>query len=95
MPYLTVRRAADWRSAVTGVPGIGGLRLSADESPLSELLNLAWAGHEIVSDHTRAALAWLAAGGKGSSMEQLLRAEQQAAQDKGKSKKGAAATQGG
>lgn len=34
------------------VPGIRGISLEAEVSPIHELLNLAWGGHEIVSDYT-------------------------------------------
>ena len=54
--------ASNWRALVQ--PVAGGLSLEADVSPLAELLNVAWARHEIVSDHTAASLAWLEAGGK-------------------------------
>lgn len=57
-----------------GVSAMGGLQ--ADKSPLSELLNVAWAGHEIVSDYTRPALRWLEAGGR-ADMEQLIREEEE------------------
>jgi hypothetical protein len=59
-----------------GVPGIERVRLVADESPVTELFNLAFASHEIVSDYTRVTLAWLALGGK-RNLEKLLKAEQQ------------------
>lgn len=33
------------------VPGLRGVSLESETSPIHELLNLAWAGHEIVSDY--------------------------------------------
>jgi hypothetical protein len=33
------------------VPGIRGMNLDAETSPIHEVLNVAWAGHEIVSDY--------------------------------------------
>lgn len=36
---------------------------STPPSPAGQLFNLAYARHEIVSDHTDACLAWLEAGG--------------------------------
>jgi hypothetical protein len=42
------------------------MSLEADVSHLAELLNVAFARHELVSDHTDAALAWLEARGKES-----------------------------
>ncbi len=49
------------------VPGLDKLPLKADESPLAELFNVAWASHEIVSDHTTAFLDWLEGGFKGGA----------------------------
>ncbi len=51
-----------WAAAVAPVGG--GLSLKLDESHLGELLNLAWAKHELVSDEAEAALAWLQGGGR-------------------------------
>jgi hypothetical protein len=48
-----------------GVPGIEQMPLAADASPLSELLNLAWAEHEICSDPTATFLDWAEGGFKG------------------------------
>ncbi len=61
------RRASNWREVVQsgGVPGIEQLPLAADVSPLSELLNLAWAEHEICSDPTAAFLDWVEGGFRG------------------------------
>jgi hypothetical protein len=50
-----------WAPAVA--PVLGGLSLALDESHLGELLNLAWAKHELVSDEAEAVLAWLQSGG--------------------------------
>ncbi len=58
-------RRSGWREAVQGVVG-EGVGLAADASDVPELLNLAYAGHEIVSDGVDAALEWLMAGGKGT-----------------------------
>lgn len=46
-------------------PVIGNLSLVLDESHVGELLNVAWAKHELVSDGVEAALMWLKKGGKG------------------------------
>lgn len=54
--------ASTWRQMVE--PVAGGLSLEADVSQIGELLNVAYARHEIVSEHTAASLAWLEAGGK-------------------------------
>lgn len=40
-------------------PVIGNLSLVKDESHLGELLNLAWAKHELVSDDAEAVMTWL------------------------------------
>ncbi|KAI3435834.1 hypothetical protein D9Q98_001892 [Chlorella vulgaris] len=40
--------------------------LISDESQIWQELNLAWAWHEIVSDHVRATLAWLETGGRAN-----------------------------
>ncbi len=34
------------------VPALRGVSLEAEISPIHELLNVAWGGHEIVSDYT-------------------------------------------
>jgi hypothetical protein len=54
--------ASDWRKLVA--PVAGKLSLEADVSPVAELLNVAWARHEISSAETAASLAWLEAGGR-------------------------------
>ena len=51
-----------WKPALA--PVVGGLSLEPDASPVAELLNLAWAGHELASDPIDAGLAWLEAGGR-------------------------------
>jgi hypothetical protein len=61
--------ASPWRRLVQ--PVVGNMSLAGDESHLSELLNVAYARHELVSDHLDAALSWLEAGGK-KSIESLL-----------------------
>lgn len=40
-------------------PIVGNLTLALDKSQVTELLNLAWAKHEAVSDHVDLALEWL------------------------------------
>ncbi|WIA33969.1 hypothetical protein OEZ86_007064 [Tetradesmus obliquus] len=51
-------RGSDWRRVVTSssIPGASSWSLAPDKSGLPELLNVAWAGHEIVSDTTAAML---------------------------------------
>jgi hypothetical protein len=45
--------APRWRQVLQeNVPGLRGVSLEAETSPVHELLNLAWGGHEIVSDYT-------------------------------------------
>ncbi|GAB4820595.1 hypothetical protein N2152v2_007641 [Parachlorella kessleri] len=66
-----------WQSLLQQqVPGMDRVSLKPDESPVTELLNLAWASHEIVSDFTAVVLTWLAAGGK-ADINRLIQQEQQ------------------
>lgn len=53
-------RHTSWRQALleAAVPGVETFRLQADLSPISEELNVAWAGHEIVAAPTQAMLDW-------------------------------------
>ena len=54
------RRTYDaWSRVVAGVAGEAGVSLEPDASPLTQLLNVAWAQHEIVSWGVDSALAWL------------------------------------
>ena len=46
-------------------PVIGNLSLTLDESHVGELVNLAWAKHELVSDEAEAVITWLQYGGRG------------------------------
>jgi hypothetical protein len=59
----------EWTKAVRPIVGKRA-SLTPDQSPLTELLNLAYARHEIVSDGVDSALEWLQNGGNG---ELLLR----------------------
>eukprot|EP01062_Namystynia_karyoxenos_P083199 TRINITY_DN9523_c0_g1_i1.p1 TRINITY_DN9523_c0_g1~~TRINITY_DN9523_c0_g1_i1.p1 ORF type:complete len:419 (+),score=97.42 TRINITY_DN9523_c0_g1_i1:81-1259(+) len=65
-------RQSGWQRALHGdTPAATVLRelndsLVPDASPLSELLNLAWAQHEIASDGIDEILAWLRSGGNSS-----------------------------
>lgn len=54
---------ARWGAAVSAAAP--GLDLTLDESHLGELLNLAWAKHELASDEAEAVLTWLQGGGRG------------------------------
>ncbi|KAL1499502.1 hypothetical protein AB1Y20_011705 [Prymnesium parvum] len=68
-------RRSHWRSAVIAnrslwrqLPGVRPGEhdtLQPDESPVAEVLNVAWAMHEITSDHNRAILHWIVHGGHG------------------------------
>lgn len=51
-------RMSDWRDAVHGLTELGGDTLVPDSSPLSEVLNVAWAMHEIFSDADDAMFKW-------------------------------------
>lgn len=66
-----------WAPLMQGV--VGDLSLVKDESHVGELLNLAWAKHELVSDQAEAVLAWLQSGGEGSVDAAAARVQQEAA----------------
>lgn len=52
-------RPATSRWAPSVQPIVGNQSLKLDESHVGELLNLAWANHELVSDDAEAVFAWL------------------------------------
>jgi hypothetical protein len=72
-------RPATPRWAPLVQPIVGNLSLKLDESHVGELVNLAWAKHELVSDEAEAVLTWLQNGGRGG----LEEARQQAAKENG------------
>ncbi len=37
--------------ALKAIPGLAGISLEPESSPMFEELNLAWARHELISDH--------------------------------------------
>ena len=43
--------SAKWLPALKALPGLAGISLVPETSPIYEELNLAWARHEIISDH--------------------------------------------
>lgn len=53
------------RTHAHNTAGASEWNLTADESGLSEVLNVAWAQHEIVSATTAASLDWLEQQHKG------------------------------
>jgi len=58
-----------WQKALRdNVAAAKTMNLNKDESPVFEELNVAWAGHELVSDHMDAALDWLAARRDGPKL---------------------------
>jgi hypothetical protein len=57
-------RASDWREALA--PLAGADRMQPDKSALSEVLNVAYAMHELSADHFEDDLAWMEANAKGS-----------------------------
>ncbi len=58
--YLTQDpRRSNWREALAEDPKLAGLPLKADESPISEMLNVAWAQHELYSDDVDKAIEFL------------------------------------
>ena len=49
-----------WQKALRDhVPSTKTMNFNKDESPVFEELNVAWAGHELVSDHINEVLDWL------------------------------------
>jgi predicted esterase len=54
-------RGSDWRACVAPLGGaaLGADSLVADESPLSEELNVAWAAHELTAEHAEDVLRFL------------------------------------
>jgi hypothetical protein len=62
-------RGNNWRDVIKPLPGAAALPTGADASGLSEVLNVAWAGHELVSEPVGEALTWLhdvrSSGGRG------------------------------
>lgn len=74
---LEAPRPATPRWAPLVQPIVGDLSLALDESHVGELVNLAWAKHELVSDEAEAVLAWLQGGGAGGLSEARRRAEAQ------------------
>lgn len=65
-PRLTYKA---WTKSVGPVVG-GSISLMSDASPLTELLNLAWAQHEIMSDGVVEGLAWLKNGKDVDNLEE-------------------------
>lgn len=58
-----------WQKALReNVTGWRAATFKMDESPVFEELNVAWAGHELVSDHTEAMLDWFAASVDGPKL---------------------------
>jgi len=53
-------RSSGWRAALFPLgDSLGGDSLIADQSPIAEVLNVAWAAHEATAEHVDAALAFL------------------------------------
>ncbi|KAK9836287.1 hypothetical protein WJX81_002164 [Elliptochloris bilobata] len=62
----------EWRKAVqAGMPEAAQVSLRADEAAVPELLNLAWARHEIDSDAAAQALDWMEARRQDASAKML------------------------
>lgn len=58
-----------WQKALRErVPEIKSINLNKDESPVFEVLNVAYASHELVSDYTDEVLAWFAAKQDGPKL---------------------------
>lgn len=51
-------RASDWRQVLKPLPFHDSLRLEPDASPISEELNVLWAGHEIIASTTDETIDW-------------------------------------
>jgi hypothetical protein len=70
-------RGSSWRELVRAVPEVAsrlpGTRpgvadsLEADVSPLSEVLNVAWAVHEITGDYMRDTMEWIGGAKEGAA----------------------------
>ena len=60
-------RRTNWRDAVRPVVPEAVDSLVADASPVSEILNVAWARHEFTDAHLDASLDWLGAKADASS----------------------------
>lgn len=61
-------RSTQWRAVVqqSGLSGLAGLKLTPDQSGLSEVLNMAYASHEIIADTTGQMLDWFEAQPKAT-----------------------------
>ena len=58
-----------WQKALRdNVPNTKAMNFNKDESPVFEELNLAWATHELVSDHTDEILDWFASRKDGPKL---------------------------
>ena len=82
-------RSAEWRPLITTsgkVLGGEGLRLAADASAISEVLNVHWAAHEIVSATTTDTLDWWEA--LGQKQQQGKQQGQQQGQGQGQQGQG-------
>lgn len=66
-----------WASIAASKPEVGNLSFVLDESHVGELVNLAWAKHELVSDEAEAVIKWMQEGGEGDldTAKALLRNE--------------------
>lgn len=53
MGHIIWRRVTkkEWQPLLAALPGLAGLDLQPETSPIFEELNLAWARHELISDH--------------------------------------------
>ena len=60
-------RRTNWRDAVRPVVPEAVDSLVADASPVSEILNVAWARHEFTDAHLEESLDWLGAKADASS----------------------------
>mmetsp|Transcript_11849 Transcript_11849/g.22613 ORF Transcript_11849/g.22613 Transcript_11849/m.22613 type:complete len:397 (-) Transcript_11849:144-1334(-) len=64
-------RQSDWRTVLQGLELVEGDNLGPDESNIAEILNVAWASHEITSDFMNETLDFLEARGEPDILEQL------------------------
>jgi hypothetical protein len=55
-PYVRICCCCCWHACIPPLPGASSWSLAPDKSGLSEVLNVAWAGHEIVSDSSNTML---------------------------------------
>ncbi|CAL8463648.1 g3182 [Coccomyxa elongata] len=67
-PRVTLTK---WQPVLKAIPAVAGIGLVPETSPIFEELNLAWARHELISDHLDEVLDWLDARRRDGSAKLL------------------------